>query len=145
VPADVQPRNWTSACQLCHRIHFSGCALIKHVAGSPIATLLHVAQNEEFEGDRNMARRRLRLDLPLPFNERLTTSPKAVRAKTRAIRASLAVCWPSRKKGTASCSCTWLRKWPERGLVEWRQATNPAGRGLRLTTLRKVTTADEGS
>jgi len=47
----------------------------------------------------------------------------------------------SRKKGVASCFCTWLRKWPERGLVERRQATNPAGRGLGLTTLRKVTTA----
>lgn len=49
--------------------------LIRHVTGSPIATLLHVAQNEEFEGDRSMARERLRLDLPLPCNGRLTTSP----------------------------------------------------------------------
>jgi len=60
-------------------------ALIRHVAGSPLATLLHVAQNEELEGDRSMARERLRLDLPLPCNERLTTSPGAVRAMTRAI------------------------------------------------------------
>jgi len=36
-------------------------------------------------------------------------------------------------------------KWLERGLVEQRQATNPAGRGLGLTTLRKVTTTDAGS
>src|SRR6266852_9158276 len=44
----------------------------------------------------------------------------------------------ARKKGIVSCSCTWLRKWPERSLVERRQATNPAGRGLRLTTLREL-------
>ena len=42
---------------------------VRHVAGSPIATLLHVAQKEEFEGDRSIARDRLRLDLPLPCNE----------------------------------------------------------------------------
>jgi len=29
-----------------------------HAAGSPIATLLHVAQKEEFAGDRSMARER---------------------------------------------------------------------------------------
>ena len=32
-------------------------------------TLLHVAQNEEFAGERSMARERLHLDLPLPSNE----------------------------------------------------------------------------
>jgi hypothetical protein len=37
------------------------------------------------------------------------------------------------QEGMASRSCTWLRKWPERGLLERRQATNPGGRGLRLT------------
>jgi len=31
-------------------------ALIRHVARSRFATLLHVAQNEEFEGDRSIAR-----------------------------------------------------------------------------------------
>src|SRR5271163_2101906 len=35
-------------------------------------------------------------------------------------------------------------KWPERGLAERRQATNPAGRGLGLTTIRKVTTCGPG-
>ena len=39
-------------------------ALIRqHVACSPIATTSYVAQNEEFEGDRSMAREHLRLDL----------------------------------------------------------------------------------
>jgi hypothetical protein len=50
--------------------------------GSPVATLLQVAQKEEFEGDRSMARDRLRLDLPLPGNESLTTSLGAARAQT---------------------------------------------------------------
>src|SRR5580700_6008816 len=70
--------------------------------------------------------------------------PGSVRAR-RAISAGLAVCWPSRENWIASCSRTWLRKWPERGHVEGRQATNPAGRGLGLTTLKNATTADAGS
>src|ERR1700687_5724478 len=45
-------------------------------------------------------------------------------------------------------SCMWLKmkSLKETGaLLERRQATNPAGRGLGLTTLRKVTKADQGS
>lgn len=42
-------------------------------------------------------------------------------------------------------SSTCPRKWLERGFIEQRQATNPPGRGLEWTTLRKVTTAHEES
>jgi hypothetical protein len=69
------------------------------MAARPLATLLYVAQNEEFEGDRSMSRERMRLDLPLPCSERWTTSSRAVRAETRAMSAGLAVCLAKPREG----------------------------------------------
>jgi len=66
--------------------------LIWPIAGSPIATLLHVAQNEEFEGDRSLARE--------------------LRQRPALSRQPSPSAWPSREKGMPAAP-DMARKRPE--------------------------------
>jgi hypothetical protein len=74
-----------------------------------------------------MVRERLRLDLPLPCNERLTTSLRAVRPNTSCLTKPHRLLAKTARRDRRQLLNVLGRKWPERGLVAWGKQLIPPG------------------